>query len=400
MKTFPIIVLAASLVFSAIGFADSPAAPTAWMGTSQNGSYLFKMVPEEVKLEDNREVGIQRQAFGVAYSLSEKGELNELWRTEGWYAFEGRISDDGKYFVRFGPWADDLKGHTDLAIAFYDQGKLVKEYQVRHLIKDAKALDYSTSHYRWRPVKQTDPTGFLPGDPRHFHLVMADKTTYVFEIPTGDIVWTDTDPGARNGKELWKEEQAEVALQGQALLEKSPFRKDFEEHFVISEGKQMTGTYSSCSLEGPSWSASLTPKNKLAHPAKVDVVFPIKGDHAEATPKPQEMIGAMEKAFQHPFVAERFKNGATGLRMRTQGDRLHWDTRELREFIKQIKGSEPDDQVLRHWVYAIIDQSTEPRHRDFYLNTQTGELIYEEGHKRPPVIVLLDAKGERVGKSD
>jgi hypothetical protein len=397
MKAFPIIVLAVSLAFSAIGFADSPVVATAWMDASQNGTYLFKMVPPEVKWENNK-LSIQRQAFGVAYSLSEKGDLNEIWRAEGWYAFEGKISNDGKNLVCFGPWASDLDGHTDLAIAFYDQGKLVKEYKVKDLIKNTGALDNTTSHYTWRAEKQTEPTDFIPGMDNHFHLVMADKTTYVFEVPTGAIVSTGTDPAARSRREVWREEEAEATRQGQALLERSPLRKDYEEHFVISEVEAMKGLILGDSLEGPPWTATLTPKNKLAHPAKVEVVFPIKEDHAEATLKAQEMIAAMEKALQHPFVAERFKNGATGLRMRTQGDRLHWDTRELREFIKQAKGSEPEDQVLRHWIYAIIDQPTEPRSRSFYLNAQTGEIIYKEGYEHPPVLVLLDAKGGKAGK--
>ena len=396
MKAFPVIfALAASLAFSAVGFADSPEVHTAWMTTSRDGTYLFKMVPAEVKWE-NEKLSVKRQPFGVAYSLSQNGDLNEIWRAEGRYSPEGRISDDGKYLVCFGSSGSDCSDFTDIAIAFYDQGKLAKEYQVRNLIKDTKELGRSLSHYTWRPVRQTEPTGFVPGMSSHFHLVMADKTTYVFDVATGDIVSTGTDPAARSSVEVRREQEAEDARKGQELLERSPFRKEYEQQFVIRGAQAPGGIVSAGGIDGPVWTATLTPKIKLAHPAEVDVIFPIQGDHVEVAFKAQEISATLEKAFQHPFVAQHFKNhGATDLRMQVQGDRLHGDRRQLREFLKLAKGREPDDQEMKRWAYAIIARSPEVA-RSFYLNIQTGELIYQEGYQRPPVLVLLDAKGERV----
>ena len=397
MKTLPILVLAASLAFSGVGFADSPEVHTAWMTTSRDGVYLFKMVPAETKWENDK-LSVKRQPFGVAYSLSENGDLNEVWRAEGWYSPEGRISDDGKYLVCFDPWASDYKDYTDVAIAFYDQGKLLKKYQVRHLIKDTGALDRSTSHYIWRPVRQTEPTGFVPGMPSRFHLVMADKTAYVFDVTNGDIVSTGTDPAALSGVEVRRGEEAEEARKGQELLEKSPFREEYEQQFVIRGARAPRGTVSGGGIDGPVWTATLAPKVKLAHAAEVNVMFPIQGDHVKAPLRAQEIIAALEKAFQHPFVAGHFKNEeATGLHMRVRGDRLHENARELREFLKLTKRREPDDQEMKQWAFAIIAKSTEV-HRSFYLNIQTGEIIYKEGFNKPPVLIVLDAEGKRVSE--
>lgn len=398
MNAFPIIVLAASLAFGAVASADWPNVPSVWVTASDNGRSMFKMVPAKSKRIDDKVV-TEREAFGVAYSVSEDGELKELWRAEGWYGYRGHLTNDGRYLVRLGPPMQEGSIASDLAIAFYDQGKLLKEYKVGELLKDEQALVHTSSHYIWQPEKQTDPTGFFPGMNSHFHLVMADKTSYAFDVATGAIVDTGTDTGARNSHEIREEEHAKDAAKGQAVLAKSAFRKDYEEHFTISEAEVMRGSYSGCSLKGPTWTATLTPKNKLAHPAEVNVVFPIKDDRAEAALKPQEMIAAMEKAFQHPFVAERFKNGgATGLRMRTQGDRLHWDTPEIREFLQKTKGTVPEDGALKDWLYAIIDLPIEPRYQSFYLNSQTGELFYEDTTKWPWVPVLLDAEGKIIGE--
>jgi hypothetical protein len=394
MRILPILALSASLALSATCFADWPNTPEPWVKASDNGRSLFKMVPERITGEKPG----GRKASGIAYGLSDGGELKELWRAEGWYGYRGHISDDGRYLVLLGPPAQEGTIATDLAIAFYDRGKLVKEYTVGALLKDEEALVRTTSKYIWEPERQTQPTGFYPGMGSHFHLVMADKTTYAFEVATGAIVSTETDAGARNSHEIRKEDDAREEAEGKAILERSAFRKDYESHFDISEVQALKGSISSCSLEGPAWTATLTPKKKLAHPTGVEAVFQIKGDHAVATLHPSKMIAAMEMALRHPSVAGQFAGGATGLRLRTQGDRLHWNTPELRAFIKQVRGNEPEDPVLEHWAYIIIDHPLDPRYRSFYLDTAAGNLIYEEGYKNPPVLILLDGAGKKAGK--
>jgi hypothetical protein len=204
MKCLTIIVLVVCIAMKTTVIADSVGPQVPWVKTSKDGRYMFKMVPEKSQFVGEK-LNVERDAFGVAYEITEGGELKELWRTKGWYAFEGYLSEDGRYFVRFGLWAEDQEKHTDLAVAFYDQGKLLKEYQVRELIKNPKLLQNTISHYFWRPEIQTKPNGF---NEEGFHLVMIDKTTYSFDFKTGKIVATEKDEGAKSCIEIEKEKKA------------------------------------------------------------------------------------------------------------------------------------------------------------------------------------------------
>lgn len=184
MKLPSLIVIAALTSMPMVLSADQPADPRPWVVTSEYGDFFFKMVPSKWKEEGDKFV-VDRESCGVAYEISEDGDFKEVWRAEGWYTFEGYLSYDGRYFVRLGPWARDQEKHTDLAIAFYDRGKLIKEYQVKDLIRESDALEYSVSHYMWRPAIQSKPNGFYGGT---FHLVMIDKTAYSFDYESGEII--------------------------------------------------------------------------------------------------------------------------------------------------------------------------------------------------------------------
>jgi hypothetical protein len=110
---------------------------------------------------------------------------------------------------------------------------------------------------------------------------------------------------------------------------------------------------------------------------------------------PQEINSAFEMAFKHPFVSNRFKDGgATGVRLRIQGDRLHWNTPELQEFIEKITGEKPNEDKLGHWAYFIIDDE-ERNYTSIYLNTKTGEIIDEDESKWPWEPYLIDSAGNR-----
>lgn len=392
MRLPTIVALAALTTMPMKGLADSPAAPRPWVGTSERGDFFFKMVPPKWKKDGDRYV-VEREPFGVTYKISEDGEFKEVWRTEGWYSFEGYLSEDGRYFVRFGPWASDQENHTDLAIAFYDRGKLLKEYQVKDLIRKPDFLEDSVSHYMWRPETQSEPNGFYGGT---FHLVMIDKTSYSFDYETGEIIIREKDEKAKSSREIWAEEQTTANKRGRELFEASTFKEEFERHFEITGIEAMRGSFSSCSLEGPAWVAEFTPKRKFEHEASVRPVFPIRDESSVVVSlTPQEITSAFEMAFKHPFVSNRFKDGgATGVRLRIQGDRLHWNTPELEEFIEKITGEKPNKDKLGHWAYFIIDDE-ERNYTSIYLNTKTGEIIDEDESKWPWEPYLIDSAGNR-----
>lgn len=385
-----------AVVFAVLPFrmaiADSPADPFPWVTLSERGDYLFKMVPAKWH-QNGDDFVIDRKPFGVAYKITDAGEFAEMWRTEGWYTFEAKLSEDGQYLVRFGPWASDQEKHTDLAIAFYHQGKLIKQYQVRELITNPELLEESVSHYRWVPTIQTKPNGFYGGT---FHLVLVDKTSYSFDYETGEILIRDRDDGAKSPREIWAEERAAANARGEGLFAASPFKEEFERHFEVSGIEAMRGTYSDCSLQGKTWTAELRPRKEMKPDVGIRIVLPVVDEkRIEASVTPKDMLAAVDVALKHPFVAKRFvSGGATGIRLRTQGDRLHWNTPELIEYITKLTGASPKEGELGHWAYFIVD-ANEPRYTSMYLNTRTGEIIGRDDSKSPPGPYLIDSTGQR-----
>lgn len=393
MKIIPISILAGWLVMSVAVLADSPAPPRPWVVTSGSGSHLFKMVPAKWHEEGEKFV-LDQEPFGVAYEIGDDGKFQEMWRTKGWYAFQGFLSDDGRYLAHYGPWASDSKKMTDVAVAFYDRGNLLKEHLVRDLIKEPDALERSVSHYMWRPAIQTEPNGFRN---KIFHLVMVDKTAYDFDCLTGEIIGISRDEGAKSGGEIWNEEKAKAKKKGRELFEKSSFHDAYTESFEISNIEFLNGSVGGCSVEGDPWLADLKPKKELKHQAEISVVFPIVDDkRIEASITTHDIMLALEEAFDHPFISKRFETGgATGLRLRVQGDRLHWNTPELIELLTKIKGSPPNESGLRVWAYLIIDAGN-PQFTSIYLNTQTKEILGVDSSKWPYEPFLLDATGSLV----
>ena len=251
--------------------ADSAAEPTPWILATESGGHCFRMVPEKYHYVGDKRI-VDRPAFGIASEITADGDLKELWRTEGWYAFEGFLSRDGRYFVRMGPWASDQEHHTDLAVAFYDRGKLLKKYQVKDLIRRESMLEYSVSHYRWRPSTQTEPTGFKSlSDKEAFHLVMIDKTVYVFELSTGKIISTDEDKAALSEQEIWRMAGDQDAKDGERLLQESGRKDQLEAVFQLRDvnSPKQAKTYG-VHFEERQWGADFSPKKPMTYKAEIE----------------------------------------------------------------------------------------------------------------------------------
>lgn len=383
MKIYKTILTALFLLFGLSGVvnADSEVAPYPWVTTSKNEKVLFKMVPQKWHWEENdKKMVVDQEAFGVAYSIDENGDFQELWRVEGWYAFSGEISDDGKYFVRYGPWARDQKEFTDLAIAFYDNGELLKEYQVQELIKNTNCLEHSISHYQWKAAVQSDPNGFYGNE---FHLVMVDKTAYRFDRSIGDILDVGEDVGAKSRREIQEEEHAKKEKKGLEILAHCDFKESFDEHFTFYFVGAIEGEMSGVHYKPPTWQSHLRPKKEYPHDCDVSLSLTIKNDQKISTSiTPTEIDVAFEAALNHPYVQARFKkdkslHSSGGLTLYMREDYLHSNSVHIQNQFKQIKGYDLDDQDLRDWVEFWITPNY-PECTSFFLNTKTKELIYRD----------------------
>ncbi len=377
-------------------WADSEMPPFGWVKTSSNRRFLFRMAPGEWRHSEGKQEMV-RDHHCVAYAVDADGQLKELWRSKGWYTFQGWLADDGRHFVRMGPWAGDQEHHTDLAVAFYKDGRLLREYQVRELLKDASLAENSVSHYTWQPEIQTKPPSL---DADSFHLVMIDKTAYTFDVTTGKVLATSVDTGAKSSREISTEKHKAEAKRGEQLYAESAFKKDYDAHFTLAGIEaDDDGKISNVWFKEPEWRADLQPRKTYALPCEVEAVFPIgTSAKVEVSISPAEIDAALLAALDHPFVKRCIADKkAVDLRLRITGDRLHWDSKELQEHLAKVLPGEQNLATLRPWAEVILT-SAEHNYTSFYLNTHSGHLIREDDAKWPWELVLLDAMGVRVEK--
>jgi hypothetical protein len=182
---------------------------------------------------------------------------------------------------------------------------------------------------------------------------------------------------------------------GISLFEASSFKKDFEDHFTLSniEAPENTSTDGVYFFPKPEWWATLSPKKNYTMPCKVSAIFPIKDNSTiEASITPKEIEDALDRCLSHPYVLNYIaSNAITGIRLRITGDRLHWDTPKLQEFLVELKGVEAREEQLRNWSRIIIDAEGH-RLLPIYLNSISGELIYTDttANCSKPILVPCD----------
>lgn len=155
--------------------ADTPAAPTPY--SKVVGAYRFVMLAKDGD-------SVVRSSSGKTYPASglyrDDGSVDPLW-TVDWYAFEGQVffADDARYMSRLGPWP--LAGnYGELAVAFYDHGKLLKRYVVSDLVRRPEELPHSESHYSWHRNVSSDVAA------ARLSVETEEGETLAFDMRTGE----------------------------------------------------------------------------------------------------------------------------------------------------------------------------------------------------------------------
>jgi len=166
--------------------------PRAYVETSENGRFLIKMLPNRFSKSSP-----PKPSVGIAYRLEHDGRLTELWRIEDSYSSEVYLSNNGQYLVSMGPWS---VGHepedADLAVSFYNKGKLLRKYSTAELVKDRSTVLTSVSHYMWlardgmncqfNQDRSLEATLRIDWE-NVFHLKSIDGIKYEFDVSTGTI---------------------------------------------------------------------------------------------------------------------------------------------------------------------------------------------------------------------
>jgi hypothetical protein len=123
-----------------------------------------------------------RNASGELYPSSglypDNDSTTPIWSID-WYARSVILSSDGRYLIRRGPWASTP---DNLAIAFYDRGKLLQAYSVSDLVRNPSGLPHSVSHFKWQKE------GYLDYEKGILHLTTLGYEIYEFDITTGQQV--------------------------------------------------------------------------------------------------------------------------------------------------------------------------------------------------------------------
>ncbi len=101
--------------------------------------------------------------------------------------------------MRLGNWPRGRElSEKHLAIAFYKDGKLLKSYSTKDLVKDPKALFVTTGHYKWQKGKLQFDDGmatYINKDGKQetdfvsrVIIVTKDNIAYMFNLNDGEIL--------------------------------------------------------------------------------------------------------------------------------------------------------------------------------------------------------------------
>jgi len=164
------------LALNVPAYSDTPAPARDYTKVTENGEYVFVMLaPPEGWSEKNPGI---RKTYMQSGLYKNDGSTAPLWVVY-WYAFGVYPSSDGRHLVRMGPWASST---DQLALSFHENGKEIKQYLIRDLVRDEKKLRYTVSHFFWNSeLRFNDKEGTI-------FLKTTDGRTYLFSVKTGEIL--------------------------------------------------------------------------------------------------------------------------------------------------------------------------------------------------------------------
>jgi len=185
MKRYTAILIYIILICNNILFADTEIYKGQYIKSSHNQKFYFKMYTDSTNIYNDE------NGFGLAYEIKPGNKDSLLWTVSGWYSYNIFLSNNGNYLVRKGHWPDafddPVEFDKDLAVAFYNKGKLLKSYYVSDIVKDISKIQYSVSHYSYSKWENFNHWR------NEFTLITNDDMIYTFDISTGEIISKEKD---------------------------------------------------------------------------------------------------------------------------------------------------------------------------------------------------------------
>ena len=182
--------VAALLLLSTPAHADNEAGNTPRVFASRYGNCHAKSVPAETYGDK-----------GVTRVFMTSAGTDKLMHTYNWYApqlfLECNVAPAGKpvaiAVARIGPWPRGRRANTsDLALAFYHGGQLLKRYSTLDIAGSAENVSASVSHYL--VLDQIDGYHWKTDNQYTFQVRTVDGRSLSFDAATGERL-KDQNPG-------------------------------------------------------------------------------------------------------------------------------------------------------------------------------------------------------------
>lgn len=160
--------------------ADSPAPYNDYLVYSDDGQHVFVMlvIPNEFgEFSLDHEIRDQYPESGL-YRIDNPQE--PIYKIH-WYAYYIEISPDGQYLIRWGDWPT-IGNYSDLALAFYDRGVLIKSYSVFDLVSWPPSLPKTASHYTWLAESEFNV------EKLELYVLTQSDQEYLFDVSTGNVI--------------------------------------------------------------------------------------------------------------------------------------------------------------------------------------------------------------------
>lgn len=163
--------------------ADSIVFPYSWVKPTTDGRHQFVMIAPEPhrQIESYAERDAKLRATYKQSGLYRKGETESPLYAVDWYSYGVNLSNDGRYAVLIGTCYREAALESR-ALAFYDKGVLLREYDVGDFMVTTFGLPHSVTMVDWLYESDFDWS--------HDELSIRTNhlSTFRFDATTGEVI--------------------------------------------------------------------------------------------------------------------------------------------------------------------------------------------------------------------
>jgi len=193
----------------------------------------------------------------------------------------------------------------------------------------------------------------------------------------------------KSAPDLRAEREKKAELTAVQMFEQQKDLNAFKELFEVSHMSAKYGSSVWLYFNDEEWSGDFIPKTNLPCRTMAELIFPINSnDVVEVGLSPKEVTESLEDLIKTPFIRELIgENGR--IRLRAAGDRFHWDSEQVEEYMLILTNNGFNAPPLKTWTKAIIDlpdskkmiSISHPRDSELYIVGQF-DLVKKESWRK------------------